>query len=65
MRRDQVEHAIRAACQIIGRPEVIVMGSQAILGDYPSLTREDIAACCSTRRRKRPAGCIQFAFCDP
>ena len=34
MRRDQLEHAIRAACQIIGRPEVIVLGSQAILGTF-------------------------------
>ena len=34
MRRDQLEHAIRAACQIIGRSEVIVVGSQAILGTY-------------------------------
>ncbi|WP_129657106.1 DUF6036 family nucleotidyltransferase [Rothia halotolerans] len=37
MRRDQLEHAIRAACQIIGHPEVIVVGSQAILGTF----RED------------------------
>ena len=34
MRRDQLEHAIRTACQIIGRDEVIVVGSQAILGTY-------------------------------
>jgi hypothetical protein len=34
MRRDQLEHAIRAACQIIQQPEVIVVGSQAILGTY-------------------------------
>lgn len=34
MRRDQLEHAIRAACQIIGHPEVIVVGSQSILGTY-------------------------------
>ena len=34
MNRAQLEHAIRAACQIIGRPEVIVVGSQAILGTY-------------------------------
>lgn len=34
MRRDQLEHAIRAACQIIEQPEVIVVGSQAILGTY-------------------------------
>ena len=37
MRRDQLEHAIRTACQVIGRPEVIVVGSQAILGTF----RED------------------------
>lgn len=34
MRRDQLEHAIRTACQIIGAPEIIIMGSQAILGTY-------------------------------
>jgi len=34
MRRDQLEHAIRAACQIIGHTEVIVVGSQAILGSF-------------------------------
>ena len=34
MRRDQVEHAIRTACQIIGKPEVIVVGSQSILGTF-------------------------------
>lgn len=37
MRREQLEHAIRTACQIIGHPEVIVVGSQAILGTF----RED------------------------
>ena len=37
MRCDQLEHAIRTACQIIERPEVIVVGSQAILGSF----RED------------------------
>lgn len=35
MRRDQLEHAIRTACQIIDRSEVIVVGSQAILGTFP------------------------------
>ncbi|WP_181311418.1 hypothetical protein [Nocardioides campestrisoli] len=34
MRRDQLERAIRTACQIIGRPEVIIVGSQAILGTF-------------------------------
>jgi len=37
MRRDQLEHAIRTACQIIGKPAVIVVGSQSILGTF----RED------------------------
>jgi hypothetical protein len=37
VRRDQLENAIRTACQIIGRPEVIVVGSQSILGTF----RED------------------------
>lgn len=37
MRRDQLEHAVRTACQIIGQPSVIIVGSQAILGSY----RED------------------------
>ena len=37
MRRDQLEHAIRTACQILEVPEIIVVGSQAILGSY----RED------------------------
>jgi hypothetical protein len=34
MRRDQLEHAIRTACQFIGATEVIVVGSQSILGTY-------------------------------
>ena len=38
MRRDQLEHAIRTACQIIGHSEVIVVGSQSILGSI----REDL-----------------------
>lgn len=34
MRRDQLEHAIRTACQIAGLTEVIIVGSQAIPGTY-------------------------------
>lgn len=41
MRRDQLEHAIRTACQIIGHEEVIVVGSQAILGTF---REEDLPA---------------------
>ena len=43
MRRDQLEHAIRTACQIIGRPEVIIVGSQSILGTYPEETLPAVA----------------------
>lgn len=34
MRRDQLEHVIRTACQITHQPEVMVVGSQAIPGTY-------------------------------
>lgn len=43
MRRDQLEHAIRAACQIVGRPEVIVVGSQSILGSISEGDLPDVA----------------------
>jgi hypothetical protein len=33
--RDQLEHAIRAACDIAEDSEVWVFGSQAILGEFP------------------------------
>lgn len=35
MTRDQLEHAIRAACDVSGDTELIVFGSQAILAEYP------------------------------
>jgi len=35
MRRGQLEHAIRAACQILGHPAVMVIGSQSILVREP------------------------------
>lgn len=34
MRHEQLEHAIRAACQIVGQTEVIIVGSQAILASF-------------------------------
>jgi hypothetical protein len=34
MRRDQLEHAIRTACQILGHDAVVVVGSQSILGSF-------------------------------
>ena len=35
MTRDELEHAIRAACDVAEDTEVYVFGSQAILGQYP------------------------------
>lgn len=34
MRRSQLEHAIRAATQILAADKIIIIGSQAILGSY-------------------------------
>jgi hypothetical protein len=36
MTRDQLEHAIRAACDVSGDTELWVFGSQAILGEFPN-----------------------------
>ena len=35
MRRDQLEHAIRAACVVSGYTELLIFGSQSILGSHP------------------------------
>lgn len=35
MTREELEHAIRAACDLTQDNEVVVFGSQAILGQYP------------------------------
>ena len=35
MTREELEHAIRAACDLTAETEMIVFGSQAILGQYP------------------------------
>ncbi|MHC4457623.1 MAG: DUF6036 family nucleotidyltransferase [Planctomycetota bacterium] len=43
MTRDQLEHAIRAACDVAEDSEVWVFGSQAILGEFPDAP-EDLRA---------------------
>jgi hypothetical protein len=35
MTRKQLEHAIRAACEVTGDSEIWIFGSQAILGEFP------------------------------
>jgi hypothetical protein len=37
MTREQLEHAIRAACDVVGDHEVFVFGSQSILGQFPEV----------------------------
>ena len=43
MTREQLEHAIRAACAVSGDTELLVFGSQAILGTFPEAP-EDLRA---------------------
>lgn len=40
MTRDELEHAIRAACDLTDETEMFVFGSQAILGQYPDVPEE-------------------------
>lgn len=35
MTREQLEHAIRAVCDLTGETELILIGSQSILGEFP------------------------------
>jgi hypothetical protein len=46
MTRDQLEHAIRAACDVARDDELIVFGSQAILGEYPDAPPGLRPPCC-------------------
>ena len=36
MTRAQLEHAIRAACEVCEDSEIWIFGSQAILGEFPN-----------------------------
>jgi hypothetical protein len=40
MNRRQLEHVIRAACEIADDDELIVIGSQAVLGQFPDAPEE-------------------------
>jgi len=40
MKREQLEHLIRAAAAIVNQPDVVVIGSQAILGQFSSAPAE-------------------------
>lgn len=55
MNREQLAHVLRSAAQIVDDPEILVVGSQAILGTYDDTLLPDEAtlgrAVRSTRRR--------------
>ena len=58
MTRDQLEHAIRAACEIANDTELIVFGSQAILGTYsdpPESLTTSVEV--DVQPKNRPVGC--------
>ena len=40
MTREQLEHIIRAACTIADDDEIVILGSQAVLGQYPQAPAE-------------------------
>lgn len=42
MRRDQLEHLIRAAGAVLGEQTVIIIGSQAILASFPDPSAPDL-----------------------
>jgi hypothetical protein len=49
MQREQLAHVLRAVCEVTGDPEVVVLGSQAILGyfdedELPSLATMSMEA---------------------
>lgn len=43
MRRDQLEHVVRAAASVVGVADVVVIGSQAILASFPDWELPDEA----------------------
>lgn len=44
MQRQQLEHLIRAAAGITGATEIVVIGSQAVLGQFPNAPDDDLAS---------------------
>ena len=44
MRRDQLEHIVRAAAEVCGDTDIVVVGSQAILGSHESPPQSMLAS---------------------
>jgi hypothetical protein len=65
MTRAELEHAIRAACDVAGDDEVCVFGSQAILGRYPNAPaslRQSIEADIAPKHRPDNVDLIEGAL---
>jgi len=65
MTREELEHAIRAACDIAGDDAVYVFGSQAILGQYPdapAALRRSVEVDVSPRTRRDRVDAIDGAI---
>ena len=65
MTRDQLEHAIRAACDVAEDSEVWVFGSQAILGEFPDAPealRASIEVDMQPKNRPDKAGLVDGAL---
>ena len=43
MKREQLEHIIQASCAITGQSEIVIIGSQSILGQFPNAPQELLA----------------------
>lgn len=57
MTREQLEHAIRAACDVAKDTDLIIFGSQAILGEHPEAPAELRASVeVNVQPRNRPEG---------
>jgi hypothetical protein len=42
VRREQLEHVLRSACQIAGDPDVLVIGSQSVLGAFEATASMEV-----------------------
>jgi hypothetical protein len=65
MTRAELEHAIRAACDVAGDTELWVFGSQAILGEYPdapAALRQSIEVDVAPRNRAQAVDLIDGAL---
>lgn len=65
MRYDQLEHAIRAACEVSGDTELWIFGSQSILGTHPTAPdslRASIEVDVQSKNRPEMTDCIDGAL---